>query len=77
MRMHELSGEEEGGHAPGMGLARVYAEEARMSAVVKSWVRIFCPKCKERQTYVLQEEWRLVCTACGHERSLRRGVLGR
>ncbi len=48
-----------------------------MSAVVKSWVRIFCPKCKERQTFVLREEWQLVCTCCGHERSLRSGVLTR
>ena len=46
-----------------------------MSAIVKSWVRIFCPGCKERQTFVLREEWTLECSTCGHRRTLRRGVL--
>ena len=48
-----------------------------MSAVVKSWVRIFCPKCNERQTYVLRDEWVLVCTSCGHEKALKGGILVR
>jgi uncharacterized protein (DUF983 family) len=46
-----------------------------MSAIVRSWVRIFCPACKQRRTFVLKEEWTLTCSSCGHERKLRRGVL--
>lgn len=46
-----------------------------MSAVVKSWVRIFCQKCNQRQTFVLQDEWVLVCSGCGHERTLKNGLL--
>ena len=48
-----------------------------MSAIVKSWVRIFCPTCNQRQTYVLRSEWRLECSACGNEKTLKHGVLSR
>ena len=48
-----------------------------MSAVVRSWVRIFCPKCKQRQTYVLREQWVLECSCCGNERTLKTGILTR
>lgn len=46
-----------------------------MSAVVKSWVRIFCPSCNQRRTFVLQGEWQLICSNCGHERTLKNGIL--
>jgi hypothetical protein len=77
MRDMDFAGSSQPRPEDGMEVAPESGEEASMSAVVKSWVRIFCPKCKERQTYVLQAEWRLVCSNCGHERSLRHGVLGR
>lgn len=48
-----------------------------MSAVVRSWVRIFCPGCNRRSTFVLRGEWKLVCSSCGHERELRNGLLMR
>lgn len=48
-----------------------------MSSIVKSWVRIFCPRCQSRQTFVLREQWTLVCSSCGHERTLKHGVLAR
>jgi transposase len=48
-----------------------------MSSIAKSWVRIFCEHCKSRQTWVLREHWTLVCSNCGHEKTLRHGVLGR
>ena len=51
--------------------------EVTMSAVVKSWVRVFCPNCNDRQTYVLRHQWVLVCSGCGHERALRHGLLSR
>ena len=48
-----------------------------MSAIVRSWVRIFCPKCNRRETYVLREQWTLVCSSCGHEKIMSHGVLTR
>ena len=34
-----------------------------------------CQKCNQRQTFVLQDEWVLVCSGCGHERTLKNGLL--
>jgi len=46
-----------------------------MAAVVRSWVRIFCPRCDERRTFLLGPDRVLVCTECGLRRSLGEGVL--
>ena len=46
-----------------------------MSAIVKSWVRVHCPTCHERQVFVVTptdaEPWRLVCDVCGTEKHLQ------
>jgi hypothetical protein len=48
-----------------------------MSAIVRSWVRIFCPKCGKRAKFELADEWRIKCCECGHERNLANGMLTR
>ncbi len=48
-----------------------------MSAIVRSWIRMFCPKCGTRSTYNLEGDWHIRCSTCGHERSLVNGLLTR
>ena len=61
---------------PGTGIAAGWRQkEVVMSAIVRSWVRIYCPNCQERQTYVLRDQWVLVCSSCGHEKTLKTGIL--
>jgi hypothetical protein len=62
--------------APAHGLP-IGAREVTMSAIVRSWIRIFCPKCGHRATFLLEGEWTVKCTECGHERPLKDGMLVR
>jgi uncharacterized Zn finger protein len=48
-----------------------------MSAIVRRWIRFFCPKCGKRAQFVLEGESLVRCTECGHERPLLNGMLTR
>jgi len=41
-----------------------------MASVVKSWIRILCPRCRETCVFHLRPGWMLACSACGYERPL-------
>ncbi len=41
-----------------------------MASVVKSWIRILCPRCRETRVFHLRPGWMLACSACGYERPL-------
>ena len=42
-----------------------------MSSVVRSWLRAWCTCCEKKQVFVLQPNWVLVCSECGHEKHLK------
>ncbi len=46
-----------------------------MAAVVKSWIKALCPKCRARRVFLLQTDWVLVCAECGSEKRLERNGL--
>ncbi len=41
-----------------------------MSSVVRSWLRAWCTCCEKKQVFVLQSDWVLTCSDCGHEKRL-------
>ena len=41
-----------------------------MAAIVRSWIRAFCPSCDTRKVFMLEDDWVLVCDTCGCKKQL-------